>query len=160
MTTGTIPGITDPSKLASMAYLIDGVKTVDDLKAAVGFLAGSTDKAEPLSIDEVEYLNQNLGIPGTITGPDGKTYVDFSSFTYDRQSIYGSMTAQVLVETSPGIFQVQTVNLYDNDLQWHAGHGDQCRCLRPGRGRCTRGPALSPRQRAALIVRSQQGMSR
>ena len=113
MTTGTIPGITDPAKLASLSYLVDGAKTVDDLKAATGFLAGSTDKTAPLSIDEIVYLNQILGIPGTITGPDGKTYVDFSTFAYDRQSVYGDMTAQVLIQTSPGVYETKTVNLYD-----------------------------------------------
>ena len=116
MTTGTLPGITDPSKLASLSFLVDGVKTAEDLKAATGFLAGSTDKEGVLTIDEIVYLNQILGIPGTITGSDGKTYVDFSSFTYDRQTVYGSLTAQVLVETSPGVFTVQTVNLYDTSL--------------------------------------------
>lgn len=113
MTTGTLPGITDPSKLASLSYLVDGVKTAEDLKAATGFLAGATDKEGVLSIDEIVYLNNILGIPGTITGPDGKTYVDYSSVSYDRQSVYGSLTAQVLVETSPGVFTVQTVNIYD-----------------------------------------------
>ena len=113
MTTGTIPGITDPAKLASLAYLVDGAKTVDDLKAATGFLAGSTDKTAPLSIDEIVYLNQILKIPGTIVGPDGKTYVDFSAFTYDRASVYASMTTQALIETSPGVFEVKTVNVYE-----------------------------------------------
>ena len=113
MTTGTLPGVTDPSKLASLSYLVDGAKTADDLKAAAGFLAGATDKEGVLNIDEIVYLNKILGIPGTITGPDGKTYVDFSTFSYDRQSVYGSVTAQVLVETSPGVFTVQTVNVYD-----------------------------------------------
>ena len=114
MTTGTIPGITDPAKLASLSYLVDGAKTVDDLKAATGFLAGSTDKTAPLSIDEIVYLNQILGIPGTITGPDGKTYVDFSTFAYDRQKVYGDMTAEVLIQTSPGVYEAKTVNLYDS----------------------------------------------
>ena len=113
MTTGTIPGITDPSKLGDLSFLADGVKTADDLKAATGFLAGATDKEGALSIDEVVYLDQVLGIPGTITGEDGKTYVDFSSFNYDRQSVYGDTTVQVLVETSPGVYEVKTVNVYD-----------------------------------------------
>ena len=113
LTTGTLPGITDPSKLGTLSYLADGTKTADDLKAATGFLAGATDKESPLTIDEVVYLDQILGIPGTITGPDGKTYVDFSTFTYDRQSVYGEMTASVLLETSPGVYTTTTVNLYD-----------------------------------------------
>lgn len=112
MTTGSIPGVTDVSKLGSLSYLADGTKTADDLKAAVGFLAGATDKEQPLSIDEVEYLNQILGIAGTIEGPDGKTYVDFSSFNYDRAATYSGMTATVLVETEPGKYETQTVDLY------------------------------------------------
>ena len=113
MTTGTLPGVTDPSKLGSLSFLVDGVKTVADMKAATGFLAGATDKEGALNVDEIVYLNQILGIPGTITGPDGKSYVDYSSFTYDRQSIYGSMTAQVLVQTAPDTYAVKTVNVYD-----------------------------------------------
>jgi hypothetical protein len=113
ISTGTIPGITDPSKLGDLSYLADGAKTADDLKAAAGFLAGATDKEAPLSLDEVVYLNQVLGVTGTITGPDGKTYVDYSTFTYDRQSTYGDMTAQVLVQTSPGVYETKTVNVYD-----------------------------------------------
>ncbi len=113
MTSGTIPGIADPAKLASMSYLVDGVKTADDLKAATGFLAGATDKEQPLSVDEVVYLDQILGIPGTITGPDGKTYVDFSSFSYDRATAYGDMTTLALIQTSPGIYETKTVNVYD-----------------------------------------------
>jgi hypothetical protein len=110
---GTIPGITDPSKLGDLSYLVDGVKTTQDLDASVGFLAGATDKEAPLSVDEIVYLNSILGIPGTITGPDGATYVDYSSFTYDREATYGDMTVQALVETSPGTYETQTVNVYD-----------------------------------------------
>jgi len=113
MTTGSIPGVTDPSKLSNVAYLVDGQKTTADLTAAASFLAAATDKEGALTTDEVVYLNQILDIPGTITGPDGKTYIDFSDFTYDRQSVYGDTTASVLVETSPGIFELQTVNIYD-----------------------------------------------
>lgn len=127
MTTGTIPGITDPSKLSDLSYLVDGTKTTKDIAAAAGFLAGATDKEQPLSVDEVEYLNQILAIPGTITGADGKSYVDFSSFTYDRQSVYGSMTTTALVETSPGIYESKTVNVYDvvfSDAQYTGTNAD------------------------------------
>lgn len=113
MSTGSIPGITDPSKLGDLSYLADGTKTTADLTAATGFLAGSTDKESPLSVDEVVYLNAILGITGTITGTDGKTYVDFSSITYDREAVYGDETVSVLVETSPGIFEVKDVNVYE-----------------------------------------------
>ena len=113
MTTGTIAGVTDPSKLSSVAYLVDGTKTLDDMKAATSFLAAATDKEEALSVDEVVYLNTMLGIPGTITGTDGKTYVDFSTFTYDREAVFGDTAVSVLVQTSPGIYEVQTVNVYD-----------------------------------------------
>jgi hypothetical protein len=113
ISTGSIPGITDPSKLGDLAYLADGTKTAADLTAATGFLAGSTDKESPLSVDEVVYLNAILGVLGTITGVDGKTYVDFSTVAYDREAVYGDDTVTVLVETSPGVFEVKDVNVYE-----------------------------------------------
>jgi hypothetical protein len=113
MTAGTIPGIADPAKLGSLSYMADGTKTAEDMHGAVGFLAGATDKEAPLSVDEIVYLDRILAIPGTITGPDGNTYVDYSSFSYDRQATYGSMTTEALVEVAPGKFETQTVNVYD-----------------------------------------------
>lgn len=113
METGTIPGV-DPSKLpADLANLADGTKTDADLTSATGFLAGATDKEGTLSVDEIVYLNSILDLDGSITGPDGKSYVDFSSFTYDRASTYAGVTATVLVETSPGVYETQTVNVMD-----------------------------------------------
>ncbi len=113
METGSIPGV-DASKLpADLANLADGSKTTADLTSATGFLAGATDKEGTLSLDEIVYLDSILGIDGSITGPDGKSYVDFSSFTYDRASTYGGVTATVLVETSPGVYETQTVNVMD-----------------------------------------------
>ena len=113
METGTIPGV-DSSKLTGdLANLADGTKTEADLVSATGFLAGATDKEGELSVDEIVYLDTILGISGTITGPDGKSYVDFSSFTYDRASTYSGVTATVLVETSPGVYETQTVNVMD-----------------------------------------------
>lgn len=113
LNTGTIEGI-DASKLpAELANLADGVKTNDDLLSAVGFLAGATDKEGALSIDEIVYLNSILGIDGTITGADGRSYIDYSDFTYDRSSTYDGVTATVLVETAPGVYESRTVDVMD-----------------------------------------------
>jgi hypothetical protein len=113
LNTGTIEGV-DASKLpAELANLADGVKTDADLLSAIGFLAGATDKEGALSVDEIVYLNSILGIEGTITGADGRSYIDYSNFTYDRSSTYDGVTVTVLVETSPGVFEMQTVNVMD-----------------------------------------------
>ena len=112
VTSGSIPGV-DPSKLGSLSYLADGTITTKDLDAAASMLAAAGDKTGSFNVDTVEYLNAIAGIEGTVTGPDGKTYVDYSSFTYDRSDVYGAATAQVLIETSPGVYTSTTVNLYE-----------------------------------------------
>lgn len=112
MTQGTIPGVTN-TNLGSYSFLADGQLTMEDVSAASAFLAGGTDKADPITLDMVAYMNQILDIGGTIEGADGKEYFDFSTFTYDRSDAFASKTADVLVQTSPGVWETQTVNVYD-----------------------------------------------
>ena len=111
MTEGTVPGVT--ADLGSFSYLNDGVLTAEDVAAAVSFLAAGADKASTMNIDQVVYLNQFLDIGGTVDGSDGETYFDFSTFSYDRASIYTDRTVTVLVQTSDGVWEEQTVNVYD-----------------------------------------------
>lgn len=112
ITSGSIPDV-DASKLGSLSYLADGALTTKDLDTAAAMLAGAGDKTGSFSVDTVEYLNLIAGIEGTLTGADGKTYVDYSSFSYDRSDTYGTDTVTVLIETSPGVYTSTTVNVYD-----------------------------------------------
>ena len=112
ITSGSIPGV-DSSKLGSLSYLADGTITAKDLDAAAAMLAAAGDKTGSFSVDTVEYLNAIAGIEGTLTGADGKTYVDYSSFSYDRSDVYGSETVTVLIETSPGVYTSTPVNVYE-----------------------------------------------
>ena len=58
-----------------------------NLTNAAAFLGAASDKTGAISVDTVEYLNPILGITGTISY-DGKTYYDYTNFTYDRTSTY------------------------------------------------------------------------
>lgn len=111
MTDGSIPGVT--ADLGTYSFLNDGALTAADVDAAAAFLAGGADKTLEVVVDRVAYLNQFLDIGGTVTGEDGLNYFDFSSFDYDRAATFASVTATVLVETSPGVWEEQTVNIYD-----------------------------------------------
>ena len=112
---GTITGVIDTSKFtaSNLTYLIDGTKTPADLVSAASFLAAAADKTGTLTIDKVADMNAILGVSGTLTDASGKTYVDYSSYTYDRASVYSTKTADVLVKQADGTYKVTTVNLYD-----------------------------------------------
>ncbi len=111
MTTGTIAGVTD---LPGDAYdfMVDGVFDWRDLAASTPFLAAATDKTGEFSLDEIAYINAFLGVE-TATNM-GVTYsdVDFSGFSYDREDLYGGVTADVLVLVG-GTWVPQTVYVYD-----------------------------------------------
>jgi len=59
-----------------------------NLTNAASFLGAASDKSGSVSIDTVEYLNPVLGIDGTIKYTDGKSYYDFSSFSYNQATTY------------------------------------------------------------------------
>lgn len=111
LTTGTLSGV-DATKLGSLSYLADGNLTAQDLSLAASFFAAASDKTIPVSVDSIEYMNTILGIEGSLT--DG--YTDYSTFTYDRQAVYGSTEVTVLVEQEDGSWKPTSVNVYDTIL--------------------------------------------
>jgi hypothetical protein len=80
--------------------------------SAASFLAAATDKSVPISIDKVAYINLILGLEGTLTDELGNEYVDFSDFSYDRESVYGDATAEVLI-LQDGVYVPTVVNIYE-----------------------------------------------
>ena len=112
MTQGTIPGVTDLPG-TEFDHLVDGVFTSADMVSAVSFLAGATDKATPLTADDVAYINAILGINTTQVGDVIYSDVDYSSFSYDRSDVYGDVTVEVLVQQPDGSWVPTTVNVYD-----------------------------------------------
>lgn len=112
MTQGTIPGVTDLPG-TEFDHLVDGVFTTADMISAVSFLAGATDKASPLTADDVAYINAILGISTTRVGDVTYSDIDYSSFSYDRSDAYGDVTVQVLVQQPDGSWVPTTVNVYD-----------------------------------------------
>jgi hypothetical protein len=111
---GTITGVTDPTKFdSSIQYLVDGTMTSADFASAASFLAAASDKTSTLTIDKVVDMNTILGISGSLTDSLGATYVDYSTYSYDRQSVYGDVTVNVLVKQEDGSYLPTTVNVYD-----------------------------------------------
>jgi hypothetical protein len=117
LNTGTITGVIDPSKFASsISYLVDGTLTSADMLSAASFLAAASDKTGTLTIDKVVDMNTILGVTGTLPSQDPSstlTYVDYSTFSYDRLSVYGSTTVEVLVKQDDGSYLPTTVNVYE-----------------------------------------------
>ena len=71
-----------------------------------------TDKTVPISVDKVAYINLIVGLEGTLTDELDNTYIDYSTFSYDRESVYLDMTAEVLI-LQDGVYVPTTVNIYD-----------------------------------------------
>jgi hypothetical protein len=98
MTTGTIPGVTLPSNFNPAALL-----------------AAAADKFGSITIDSVIYINSILGIN------TGTTYYDFSTYNYDRETVWKDVTGVVLVKQPDGSYVPTTVNIYDvvfNSTNW------------------------------------------
>ena len=101
--------------LGDLAYLNDGTFTSADFSRAASLIAAASDKADKLTKDEIEYMNSFLSIPGTLDDnnpTDATKFVNYSSFTYDRSSVYSGVTANVLVLEN-GVYVPKTVNIYD-----------------------------------------------
>ena len=85
-------------------------------------LAAASDKTSTLTVDTMIYLNAILGI--NLTTTNGVTYssYDFTS-DYDRETVYGDKTAEVLVLQEDGVTYIKTtVNIYDavfNSTDWN-----------------------------------------
>ncbi|MFZ5718940.1 MAG: hypothetical protein ACOY5Y_05660 [Pseudomonadota bacterium] len=112
MTEGTIPGVSDLPGTA-LDHLVDGEFTSADLVTAKSFLAAAADKTNPLTTDDVAYINKILEINLQTVGEVSYSMVDFSSYTYDRSSTYEDVTATVLVLQPDGSYKTETVNVFD-----------------------------------------------
>jgi len=113
LTQGTIPGVTDlPGE--EFDTLVDGKFTAADLTSAASFLAASTDKSSPLSVDEIAYLDRILDINIATVGDVTYSDVEYEGFSYDRSDAYGDVTVTVLVQQPDGSFVPKTVNVYES----------------------------------------------
>lgn len=114
MENGYLPGLDlqDGVSLGSLSFLADASFTNADLMMAASLLAAASDKAGTLTPDEVIYLNTMLNVDGInpLTGVDGRTYVDYSTATYDRSDTYtGTIT---FVRANPdGTFTLVTESI-------------------------------------------------
>ncbi len=102
MNTGTLTGVdSDTVFSADLQNLIDGTFTADDLVEAANLFAAAADKTGTILVDNVVYMNSILDITGSIEDPLDPTntteYVDYSDFSYDRLSTWGTVTADVLI---------------------------------------------------------------
>lgn len=139
---GFLPGLTvDDAILGSLIFLKDAQLTTADLDAATSFLAAASDKATTVTIDSVVYLNAILGITGTIV-VNGDSYVDYSTFNYDRASTYvgditylkddGTGTGTYITVTEPimtAVFGDETYTSDDGGVDGFAQATDDARTL-------------------------------
>ena len=102
MTDGALPGLTSPLLPAELEYLADGeTRDATDLAEATAYLAAATDKTGTLTVDEIAYVNNILGIDREEllldTDGDGEgdtatgiwvSTTDYGDFTYDRETSY------------------------------------------------------------------------
>jgi hypothetical protein len=110
---GYLPGLTaSDTVLGTLSFLKDTSKTEADYKQAASLLAAASDKTVKVTVDSVVDMNAILGVTGTLTGPDGKTYVNFTDYTYDRAATYPG-TVTVLVKNSDGSYTKQDVTIMD-----------------------------------------------
>ena len=110
---GYLPGLTaTDAVLGTLTYLKDGQLTVADYKEAASLLAAASDKTIKVSVDAMVDMNTILGVTGTITGADGKTYVSFTNYTYDRAATYPG-TVTILVKNADGSYSKQDVSIME-----------------------------------------------
>lgn len=112
MSTGTIPGVDDLPGTA-FDFMVDGVVTVEDLEASTAFLAAATDKTGVFTMDEIAYIDAFLGINIVTEGNVSYSDIDYSGFSYDRETAYGDVTVEVLVLQDDGSWVPEVVNVYD-----------------------------------------------
>ena len=123
MSNGYLPGFVpqDGVNLGSLSFLVTQSTTNADLLQAASFLAAASDKTGSISEDTVVYIDSFLKIVGTnpIIGPDGVSYFNFSSVSYDRSSTYtGDVT--YLVNNGDGSYSTVTKPImeavFDNEV--------------------------------------------
>jgi len=112
MNTGTLGLDISADILGDLAHINDGTFTLADVTTASSLLAAATDKTVPMSIDQIVYVNSMIGLDGTIDGMDGISYIDYSTFSYDRSDVYENVMAEVLIKVGDD-WVAQTVNIYD-----------------------------------------------
>lgn len=110
MEDGRIDGVTNPLIVSKFPNLVDGSLTAADLLSAAALLGATADKFTTLTLDAVMYTNDIVGV----NDPANNDYVDLTSIDYTRSSVYGSVTAEVLVDPEgDGTWTAATVNVYD-----------------------------------------------
>ena len=125
MTTGTIPGVDDLPGTA-LDFLVDGKFTADGPDGGP-LVARRRQRQERRSeADEIAYINAFLNINNVTTGDVTYSNVDYSGFSYDRETAYGDVTTTVLVRQTDGSWEPTEINVYDTifGVQDYTGSGD------------------------------------
>ena len=104
----------DGVSLGDLSFLVNKSVTNSDLQQAASFLAAASDKSGSINDDMVVYTDSILGITGEtpVVGADGKDYVDFNSFTYDRSTTYTG-TVSYLKSNGDGTYTKETASIMD-----------------------------------------------
>jgi hypothetical protein len=80
------------------------------LDVAAALFADGAEKSGLINLDEVVYINEFLGL--NVTAGGSEDYAHYVGYGYDRQARYSGVTANILVESSPGTYQEQLVDLW------------------------------------------------
>lgn len=107
---GSIDGLDNAVVTSAFSNLNDGQLTDADYSDAATFLAASSDKSGTVTLDEVIYLNNILGLNDVAAGD----YLDLTNVSYSRSTVFEGVTAEVLVDPDgDGTWETQTVDVYD-----------------------------------------------
>ena len=97
-------------------YLLTG-GTIDGLPSGfdvASMLGAATDKTSALTIDEVVYLNNILGVNEINVATGTIDYYDFSSYDYSRADAYAGVTLTYLADPDgDGVYETVTEALMD-----------------------------------------------
>lgn len=103
---GTVYTIDSP--LENLA-LYEQALTSDEwtLAQAASFLGAASGKEVPISVDSVYYMDAILAA-GTLTDATGATYVDFTTFAYDRSDTYSGEITYAVMDPDTGAIEIKT----------------------------------------------------
>ncbi len=96
MVNGELPGVVLPASTMDMA---------------ASFLGGAADKTGELTIDTVVYLNSVLGI--NVIDGNTTTYFDFSTYIYDRSSVFTGTVTYLQDDDGDGTYEPVTESIMD-----------------------------------------------
>ncbi len=111
LNTGTIADVSAEA-LAALGIDADDGLSQSELDLAASLFGASSDKVIEVSVDSIVYMNEILGVDGDLAGD----YVDYTDFTYNRESAYPGTITVVLQNPDTGIWEETEVSIFEDIL--------------------------------------------